>query len=123
MTNWVITMENRCETMGKYLLPLFRSLVARELVVTYELTQLQASELLETTQAAISQYVNSKRAVKGGNEFAHMLPKILETARQTAEQLAKKQVKWREVSLNFCRICSNMFDEDTANKTGDNYSI
>ena len=57
-------MENRCETIGKYLLPLFRSLVARELVVTYELTQLQASEILGTTQAAISQYLNFKRAIR-----------------------------------------------------------
>jgi len=116
-------MENRCETIGKYLLPLFRSSVAKELVVTHRLTQSQTSEILGTTQAAISQYVNSKRAVKGSNEFAGMLPKIQEIARQTAEQLAKKQVTWREVSSNFCKICSNMFDEDTANKTGDNYII
>lgn len=115
-------MENKCETMGKYLLPLFRSLAARELVVTYKLTQLQASEILGTTQPAISQYINSKRAAKGTNELEHMLPKIQEIARQTAEQLAKKQVTWREVSSNFCKICSNMFDEDT-NKTGDNYNI
>ncbi len=115
-------MENRCETIGKHLLPLFRSSVAKELVVTHKLTQNQTSEILGTTQAAISQYVNSKRAVKGSNELAHMLPKIQEIALQTAELLAKKQVTWKEVSSNFCKICSNMFDEDT-NKTGDNYNI
>jgi predicted transcriptional regulator len=115
-------MENRCETIGKYILPLFRSSVSKELVVTHKLTQNQASEILGTTQAAISQYINSKRAIKGSKELAHMLPKIQEMARQTAEQLAKKQVTWSEVSYNFCKICSNMFDEDT-NKTGDNYNI
>jgi hypothetical protein len=115
-------MNNRCETIGKYLLPLFRSSVAKELVVTHELTQSQASEILGTTQAAISQYINSKRAIKGNNQYAYMLPKIKETARQTAEQLAKKQITWREVSSNFCKICSNMFDEDV-NQTGDSYNI
>src|SRR5665647_1311015 len=112
-------MENRCETIGKYLLPLFRSSVAKELVVTHELTQNQASEILGTTQAAISNYINSRRASKGSIELEHMVPKIQEIARQTAEQLAEKQVTWREVSSNFCKICSNLFDEDT-NKTGDN---
>lgn len=116
-------MENRCEKIGKYLLPLFRSSVAKELVVTHELTQNQASEILGTTQAAISQYINSKRAVKSSNELEHMLPTIRELARQTAEQLAKKQVTWREVSSNFCKICSNMFDAVITNKTGDNYII
>lgn len=116
-------MEDRWETIGKYLLPLFRSSVAKKLVVTHGLTQSQASEILGTTQPAISQYINSKRAVKGSNELEHMLPKIQEIARQTAEQLAKRQVTWREVSSNFCKICSNMFDEDTTNKTGDNYNI
>jgi len=116
-------MDNRCETIGKYLLPLFRSSVAKELVLTHEFTQSQASEILGTTQAAISQYINSKRAVKRGNEFRNMLPKIQEIARQTAEQLVKKQVTWGEVSSNFCKICSNIIDEDNVNKTGDNYNI
>lgn len=116
-------MENRCETIGKYLLPLFRSLVAKELIMTHDLTQTQASEILGTTQAAISQYVNSKRAIKCSSQFAHMFPKIQEIARQTAEQLDRKQVTWREVSLNFCKICSNMFDDEDTNKTGDNYNI
>jgi hypothetical protein len=48
---------------------------------------------------------------------------VLEIARQTAEQLDRKQVTWREVSLNFCKICSNMFDDEGTNKTGDNYNI
>ena len=57
-----------------------------------------SSEIVGTTQSAVSQYVNSKRATRGGNGFAHMLPKIQETARQTADQLAKKQIAWREVT-------------------------
>ena len=116
-------MSDNFETIGKVLLPLFRSLVAKELIVTHKLTQNQASEILGTTQAAISHYVNSKRAVKGSNEFADKLPKIQEIACQTARQLVMKQVTWKEASANYCKICSDMFAEEDTNKTGDNYNI
>ena len=115
-------MENKCETIGKYLMPLFRSLVAKELVVTHGLTQSQASKILGTTQAAVSQYVNSKRAIKGGEKFSHLLPKIQNIANHTAQQLSNKQVTWKEVTAGFCNICSNMIEEE-ASKTADNYSI
>ena len=55
-------MNPRCEAIGKYVVPLFRSLVAKELINTYNLTQVEAAHRLGTTQAAISQYIHSKRA-------------------------------------------------------------
>lgn len=115
-------MEHKCETIGKYLSPLFRALVARELVLTHQLTQTQASEILGMTQAAVSQYIHSKRAIKRTEKFADLLPKIQEMARQTAQRLVNKQTTWREVTLNFCNLCSIML-EDNENKSADNYSI
>jgi predicted transcriptional regulator len=97
-------------------------MVAKELVVTYGLTQIQASEILGTTQAAVSQYINSKRAIKGGEKFSHLLSNIQNIANYTAQQLSNKQVTWKEVTADFCNICSNMIEEET-NKTVDNYSI
>jgi predicted transcriptional regulator len=56
-------MVARCETIGKYVLPVFRAFVAKELVNNHKFTQVEAAQKLGTTQAAISQYLNSKRAL------------------------------------------------------------
>ncbi len=114
-------MTARCETIGKYVLPIFRSLVAKELVKTYHLTQVEVAQKLGTTQAAISQYLASKRAIKGTERFADILPKIQAAANETAGRLAKKETSWNIASLDFCRICSILFE--ASDQTGDNYVI
>jgi predicted transcriptional regulator len=103
-------------------LPVFRSLVAKELIYTFNLTQVEAAEKLRTTQAAISQYINSKRAMKGAELFSDILPKIQIEARETAKHLVKNEVTWDEVTLDFCKFCST-FDKKEENVTGDYYSI
>ena len=37
-------MNPRCETIGKYVVPLYRSLIAKELINTYKLTQVEAAQ-------------------------------------------------------------------------------
>jgi predicted transcriptional regulator len=115
-------MENKCETIGKYLMPLFRSMVAKELVNTYKLTQIQTSEVLGTTQAAVSQYIHAKRAIKCSEKYVGLLPTIQSIASQTAEKLTKKEVTWKDVTQNFCNRCSSLLEEDTSS-IADNYSI
>jgi predicted transcriptional regulator len=100
-------MSPRCETIGKYVLPVFRSLVARELVNTYKLTQVETAKKLGTTQAAISQYINSKRAFKGKEQIGELLPQIRDIAKKTAKHLAKGNLTSKEVSIDFCKICSS----------------
>lgn len=114
-------MVNRCETIGKYVMPVFRSLVAKELVNIHHLTQVDVAKKIGTTQAAISQYVTSKRAIKGSEQFAAMLPKIQAMASETAKRLAKNEVSWDEVTLDFCKLCSPLYREE--DQTGDNYVI
>ena len=115
-------MTARCETIGKFVLPIFRSLVAKELINTYHLTQVEAASKLKTTQAAVSQYVNSKRAIKGTEQFAEILPRIQAEARETAKRLANQETTWDEVTLDFCKLCLT-FTRTEENKTGDNYTI
>ena len=115
-------MSARCETIGKYVLPVFRSLVAKELVNIYHLTQVEAAKKLKTTQAAISQYINSKRAIKGTQQFNDILPKIQAVAKETAKRLANQETTWDAVTLDFCKLCSTFYGTE-ANETGDNYSI
>ncbi len=115
-------MSARCESIGKFVLPVFRSMVAKELISTYHLTQIQAAKKLKTSQAAVSQYINSKRAVKGTEQFNDILPRIREEAKITAQQLANQQTTWDKVTLDFCKLCSTFYVTEE-NKTGDNYTI
>jgi uncharacterized protein len=106
-------MAARCETIGKYVMPTFRSLVAKELVATYKLTQVETAQKLGTTQAAISQYINSKRATKSTEQFGNILPKIKTMAEETAKRLANNEITADEISSDFCRLCLTFSDADT----------
>jgi predicted transcriptional regulator len=115
-------MSARCESIGKYVLPVFRAEVAKELVNTYHLTQVEAAQKLKTTQAAISQYLNAKRATKGTQDFTDILPKIQTTAKQVANQLAHQETTWEKVTEDFCKLCVTFYETEE-NATGDNYNI
>ncbi len=115
-------MVARCETVGKYVLPVYRALIAKELISTYKLTQIEAAQRLGTTQAAISQYINSKRAFKGTEQFGDILPKIKAIAKMTAKRLANKEMTSEEIALDFCKLCTTL-DEEEVNEAGEDYTI
>ena len=115
-------MSARCESIGKFVLPIFRSSVAKELINTYHLTQVEAAKKLKTTQAAVSQYINSKRAIKGIEQFNDVLPRIQSEAKKTAKRLANNETTWNEVTLDFCKLCLTFYRTEES-KTGDNYTI
>lgn len=115
-------MGPRCETIGKYVLPIFRSLVARELVNTYNLTQVETAKKLGTTQAAVSQYINSKRAFKGMEQIGELLPQIRDMAKKTAKRLANSELTLDDVSVDFCNLCSS-FCKVESSQIADDYVI
>jgi predicted transcriptional regulator len=115
-------MSARCESVGKFVLPVLRSFVAKELIATYHLTQVDVAKRMKTTQAAVSQYVNSKRAIKATSQFSDILPRIKEEAKNTAKALANQQASWDDITLNFCKLCATFY-RDEEDKTGDNYTI
>ena len=115
-------MECRCETIGKLVLPVFRSLVAKELVTTYKLTQVEAAQKLGTTQAAISQYINSKRAFKGTKEISDVMPKLQAEAHETAKRLANNKISPEEITLDFCKLCATFSDTKTT-KVREDFAI
>jgi predicted transcriptional regulator len=102
----MISMDPQCEVIGKYVLPIFRSMLAKELVHKYHLSQTQAAKKLGTTQAAVSQYLSSKRAYKGIAQAEKFLPKIQAMASETAAKLVNKEINSAEVTVNFCQLCS-----------------
>ena len=115
-------MSAHCETIGKFVLPLFRSMVARELVDTHHLTQVEAAKKLKTTQAAVSQYINQKRAIRATHEFNEIMPRIQAAAKQTAAQLANGGTTWNAVTQDFCRLCVTFYGDEEP-ESADNYAI
>ncbi len=99
-------MDPQCEIIGKYALPIFRSMVAKELVQKYNLTQTEAAKKLGTTQAAISQYLSSKRAFKGVEHIEQFLPQIEVMATETAQEIVTKKIAADKVTVNFCKLCT-----------------
>ena len=97
-----------CEVVARYILPIFRSQVAKDLIEKYNFTQVEAAEKLGTTQAAISQYLHSKRGYKGSEQFELFLPKIQSAANETAKQIAAKKIDTNEIMINFCNLCTSV---------------
>ncbi len=115
-------MGTRCENEGKYLVSIFRSLVAKELLNVHHLTQVEVAKKIGPTQAAVSNYLNSKRAKNNIPQCKGILTKIQKIANTAAKNLAKGETNWKQVSLNFCKVCSKNF-EDKIELTADHYVI
>jgi len=100
-----------CELVVRYLLPIYRSLVAKDLIKKYHLTQVKAAEKLGTTQAAISQYIHSKRGLRGVKHFEKILPMIQAAAAKTAERLASGEIEAEDAMSAFCELCISLREE------------
>jgi predicted transcriptional regulator len=117
-------MDPQCEIIGKYVLPIFRSMLAKELVQKYHLSQTETAKKLGTTQAAISQYLSSKRAYKGMEQMEEFLPKIKAMASETAEKLVSKKIAAEDITVDFCRLCSSFCrNNPTLQAQAPDYSI
>jgi predicted transcriptional regulator len=105
-------MDPQCEIIGKYVLPIFRSMLAKELVQKYHMSQTDAAKKLGTTQAAVSQYLSSKRAYKGIEHVEQYLPKIQVMAAETAQKLANKEIAANDVTFDFCKLCATFCSKE-----------
>jgi len=99
-----IRMRPPCELVVKYVLPTYRSLIAKELIETYKYSQVAAAKELGTTQAAISQYVYSKRGDKR-IKLLESVPVIKSSAKKLAKGIANKETTPTEAMVEFCRLC------------------
>jgi predicted transcriptional regulator len=106
-------MDPQCEIIGKYVLPMFRAMLAKELVQKYNLSQTEAAKQLGTTQAAVSQYLSSKRAYKGIEQVEQYLPKIQSMAAETAQKLMNKEIAAKDVTFDFCKLCVTFCTKDS----------
>jgi predicted transcriptional regulator len=87
-------------------------MLAKELVQKYHLKQTEAAKKLGTTQAAISQYLSSKRAYKGIEHVEQFLPQIQTMADETARKIMNKEMGVDEVTFDFCKLCNTFCKKD-----------
>jgi len=100
-----------CELVVRYVLPAFRSLVAKELVSRYNFSQMAAAEKLGTTQATISYYLYSKRGDKRMRQL-ESIPSIQSAASEIALGIATKKLSLLDPMVTFCKLCMTLRNRD-----------
>ena len=101
-------MSTLCESVARYLLPLYRAFVAKELIEKHNYTQVQAAKKLGTTQAAISQYMTSKRGHRRIPNYEEIAPLVQNAATEAAERIATTKMSPEEFSASFCELCKSL---------------
>ena len=101
-------MSTSCESVARHILPLYRSFVAKELIEKYNYTQVQAAKKLGTTQAAISQYMTSKRGQKGTPNYDEIAPLVQKAATKVAKRIATMDISAEEFSESLCELCKSL---------------
>ncbi|MFP3261248.1 MAG: helix-turn-helix domain-containing protein [Nitrososphaeria archaeon] len=95
-------MRTVCEEVVRYVLPAYRSLIARKLVNDYGLTQEEVSKIMGVSQAVVSYYVSNKRG-KGISKYEKV-----ELLQKEAEKSARRLVNGEssiKIAKEFCEIC------------------
>jgi len=85
--------------------------VAKELVLRHSFSQSEAAKRLGTTQAAISQYLYSKRGEKRLKNL-ETLPPVRKAAAEVARQIAREELSPFEAMLRFCKLCTTLRDKN-----------
>lgn len=94
-----------CESLGRRLTSMLRAYIAKELVEKHGLTQVEAARKLGITQAAISQYLHSKRGAKDLSELKAFLPVIESAASEMAGEIASGKIDSSKITLKICDVC------------------
>jgi predicted transcriptional regulator len=101
-------MSTPCESIARFLLPLYRAFVAKELIEKYHYTQVEAAKKLGTTQAAISQYMASKRGRRRITNYGEIAPLVQNAAAKVAERIATARMSRKEFNASFCELCKSL---------------
>lgn len=108
-------MRFNCEFAVKYLLPAFRSLVSKQLIQKYNLTQKQVADTLGLSQVAVSNYINSIRAAKCKEILEGDFLPVYSLACDSADKLALGQTSLKIVQKDFCELCQNLREKYVLN--------
>ncbi len=95
-------MKTPCEIVVWYVLPTIRREIARELVTSYHMKQVDVGRIFGVTDAAISQYLKKKRGGSSWIEGSEHYPEFLDEIRISSKRIYEKT---SNMSAEMCRIC------------------
>jgi predicted transcriptional regulator len=104
----LVAVDINCSIIVKKVLPAFRSYLAKALINKYGYTQTKAASSIGVTQAAISNYVHSKRAKRGYKKLGINYSLVESIANETAEKIVYDKIKPAEITLYFCKFCNSL---------------
>ncbi len=99
-------MKPFCEIITSTVLPAIRSIMTKELLTTYDLTQKQTADLLGLTQPAISQYNREARGSKV--KILQKEPEVMKMIDELTKNIVDKRMDGKEINQAFCNICKKI---------------
>ncbi|MGQ9721602.1 MAG: transcriptional regulator [Candidatus Jordarchaeum sp.] len=114
-------MKTPCEVLSKIYLPSIRAMIARELIETHKCTQMKIADWLGVTQAAISQYLSSKRA--DTERILNNKPIVITYIKEISEKLANGEKEKFDITKEICRICNLLKLKEEAIETPKRYAV
>ncbi|MCS7123941.1 MAG: hypothetical protein NZ932_00780 [Candidatus Bathyarchaeota archaeon] len=97
-------MKPPCVVVVKYLLPAIRVLITKELIEKHNMRKIDASEKMELTPAAITQYYKGERGATLTREIEKS-PEVMKMISQLAEALVREESTPESVIERLCEIC------------------
>ncbi len=95
-------MKMPCELIVTHILPTARGAIAKELVMSHNMTQTQVARLFGVTSAAVSQYI---KGLRGGNTLIDRSA-YKEDFYAMVANIAAKIANGADVSESLCDICA-----------------
>lgn len=92
-------MKLPCEIVVWYLVPVIKSELAKDLV-DRGMTQKKVAEVIDVTQAAVSQYISKKR---GGN--VQLAPQMKEDIKSFVDRVINGKTKKEDIQKLICKEC------------------
>ena len=91
-------MKMPCELIVWYMLPAIRSAIAESMVKDYKLKQTEVAQKLGVTDAAVSQYLSSKRG-----KIVLKDPKVKKFIKESTKRIING--KQENIFIETCKIC------------------
>ncbi len=108
-------MRFNCQFAVSKLIPAFRGIIAKQLINKHGLTQEQAASKLGLSQVAVSNYLNSKRAIECDVILGDDFVLVHSLACETAEKLANEKITTDEMINGFCNLCMKLKEDSFKN--------
>jgi len=91
-------MKMPCELIVWYMLPAIRSAIAESMIKDYKLKQTEVAQKLGVTDAAVSQYLSSKRG-----KIVLKDPKVKKFIKESTKRILKGEQN--DIFVETCKIC------------------